>query len=60
VSLGFTPTNIRVTSAHKVNSSTDVCYFFIGEIELLPKDAQAPTLEDRKVQGKLPQWKQKT
>jgi dTDP-4-dehydrorhamnose 3,5-epimerase len=29
-------------------------------IILSPKDAQAPTLEDRRVQGKLPQWKQRT
>jgi dTDP-4-dehydrorhamnose 3,5-epimerase len=34
----------------------------VGEfgIVLSPKDAKAPTLEDRKVQGKLPQWKQRT
>ena len=33
----------------------------VGElgIVLSPKDAQAPTLEERRVQGKLPQWKQR-
>jgi dTDP-4-dehydrorhamnose 3,5-epimerase len=33
----------------------------VGEfgIVLSPKDAQAPRLEDRRVQGKLPQWKQR-
>jgi dTDP-4-dehydrorhamnose 3,5-epimerase len=29
-------------------------------IVLSPKDSQAPTLEDRRVQGKLPQWRQRT
>jgi dTDP-4-dehydrorhamnose 3,5-epimerase len=34
----------------------------VGEfgIVLSPKDAQAPTLEDRRVQGELPQWRKRT
>jgi hypothetical protein len=59
-SFGFTPTNMRVTPAWKVNSSTDVCRFLAGEIVFSPNDVQAPRLEDRRVQGRLPQWKQRT
>jgi hypothetical protein len=51
---GFTPTNLGRTPAQEINPFTDVCCFLVREIVLSSKDAQVPTLEDRRVQGKLP------